>query len=205
MTSKPCTLDGLHTCRDYDCWDPWTATCDRHGCDYNPFRVGNTDFFGRGKTVDTNEPFTYVPCPRRRTITTVANDGRVVTRFTEEAVTQFFIQDGVKIEAPAPVLDGFESIETGGISGEYCDVKAWEFQERDTFIELGGITRQNQILRQPLVLAMSIKDDVSSSLNRPKSPILHLVMVVLTTSSTLPGTSGSTPCIRPRWRASLAL
>lgn len=78
-------------------------------------------------------------------------------------MTQFFLQDGVKIDAPVPVLDGFGGAAVGGLSGEYCETKARVFQEPDTFLELGGFQRQSQILRQPLVLALSINDDVSRS------------------------------------------
>jgi cellulose 1,4-beta-cellobiosidase len=32
--------------------------CDANGCDYNPFRMGNHDFYGDGKTLDTSSVFT---------------------------------------------------------------------------------------------------------------------------------------------------
>lgn len=32
--------------------------CDANGCDYNPYRMGNQDFYGAGKQVDTSSPFT---------------------------------------------------------------------------------------------------------------------------------------------------
>lgn len=38
--------------------DRFAGLCDANGCDYNPYRMGNTDFYGPGKLVDTNSPFT---------------------------------------------------------------------------------------------------------------------------------------------------
>lgn len=38
--------------------DRFAGKCDANGCDYNPYRLGNTDFYGEGMTVDTSAPFT---------------------------------------------------------------------------------------------------------------------------------------------------
>lgn len=64
MSSKPCFNDGYTECETEDC-DPEMARnpprvsqCDKWGCDYNPYRLGVTDFYGQGKTVDTTKPFT---------------------------------------------------------------------------------------------------------------------------------------------------
>lgn len=40
--------------------DRFAGKCDANGCDYNPYRMGNTEFYGKGKTVDTSKKFTYV-------------------------------------------------------------------------------------------------------------------------------------------------
>lgn len=34
--------------------------CDRWGCSYNPYQMGATDFYGKGKKVDTSKMFTWV-------------------------------------------------------------------------------------------------------------------------------------------------
>lgn len=61
-TSHPCTVDGQHRCEGTECGDSdrYGGVCDKDGCDLNPFRTGVTDFFGKGKTVDTSKPFTVV-------------------------------------------------------------------------------------------------------------------------------------------------
>lgn len=75
LTPHPCLdVEGENNtfkiCRDeVECGGyPWNATdrynknsrCDKDGCDLNPHRVGLKDFYGPGKTVDTNKPVTVV-------------------------------------------------------------------------------------------------------------------------------------------------
>lgn len=83
----------------------------------------------------------------------------MVTRFEDSAVTQFFIQDGTKIEPPAPAWDDLPA-NSGGITDKYCKASPGVFEERDIFNEVGGWEQHKAALRQPMVLAMSIKDDV---------------------------------------------
>jgi cellulose 1,4-beta-cellobiosidase len=65
-TSHPCSTegDGPYRCSSKEeCGDgdnrP-TGKCDKDGCDLNPFRFGDHDFFGEGKTIDTTKKFTVV-------------------------------------------------------------------------------------------------------------------------------------------------
>lgn len=53
----------FHVCVEDECGgtyseDRFAGHCDANGCDYNPYRLGNTDFYGEGKTLDTSQPFT---------------------------------------------------------------------------------------------------------------------------------------------------
>ncbi|KAI8297593.1 Exoglucanase 1 [Colletotrichum sp. SAR11_59] len=81
----------------------------------------------------------------------------VVTQFAEDKITKFFIQDGKRIDAPSPALPNFPDV--NGLSKDYCRIKTVEFSEPDTFEALGGVARQNDILRRPMVMALSIQDD----------------------------------------------
>jgi cellulose 1,4-beta-cellobiosidase len=61
------TVCSYKECDNYGPYDGqrhWLGQCDRYGCSYNPYRMGNTGFYGKGKTVDTGRKFTYV-CPLR--------------------------------------------------------------------------------------------------------------------------------------------
>jgi cellulose 1,4-beta-cellobiosidase len=65
LTPHPCTENGYHVCEKSNCGgtyseDRFAGKCDANGCDYNPYRMGVKDFYGKGKTVDTSKKFTSV-------------------------------------------------------------------------------------------------------------------------------------------------
>ena len=63
LTPHPCTDNNYHVCETDNCGgtysdDRFAGKCDANGCDYTPYRMGVTDFYGKGKTVDTSKKFT---------------------------------------------------------------------------------------------------------------------------------------------------
>jgi cellulose 1,4-beta-cellobiosidase len=79
FTPHPCTENEYHVCETNDCGgtysdDRFAGKCDANGCDYNPYRMGNTNFYGKGKTVDTSKKFTYVPSSSSSNTTTYCLD-----------------------------------------------------------------------------------------------------------------------------------
>ncbi|KXH37027.1 glycosylhydrolase family 7-4 [Colletotrichum simmondsii] len=144
MISKPCVDTGYEVCQTTDCDAAKTGgsgqvQCDSSGCDYNPYRLGDKEFYGKGKTVDTSRKFT------------------VVTQFSEDNVKQFFIQDGKRIETPAASYPGFPN--ASGLSPDYCKALPANFQDPEYFAQVGGYARHNEALRRPMVLTMSISND----------------------------------------------
>ncbi|KAI0025365.1 putative cellulose 1, 4-beta-cellobiosidase [Xylariomycetidae sp. FL0641] len=144
FTPHPCTTNEYHVCETDGCGgtyseDRFAGNCDANGCDYNPYRMGNHDFYGKGKTVDTSKKFT------------------VVTQFAEDGYTQFFVQGGKKIEIPGPTYDGLPASST--ITPAYCKAQFELLGDRDRFSEVGGFAKVNEALSMPLVLVMSIWDD----------------------------------------------
>ncbi|KAI1504529.1 putative cellulose 1, 4-beta-cellobiosidase [Biscogniauxia marginata] len=144
FTPHPCTTNEYHVCETDQCGgtysdDRFAGKCDANGCDYNPYRMGNTDFYGEGKTVDTSKVFT------------------VVTQFEENKFTQFFVQDGKKIEIPGAKYDGIPA--ESSITPEYCEAQFKVLGDRDRFNEVGGFTQLTDAVSKPLVLVMSIWDD----------------------------------------------
>ena len=65
-TSHPCDVDAQTRCSGTMCGDDpqerHQGTCDKDGCDFNPFRMGDETFYGAGSqfTVDTTKPMTVV-------------------------------------------------------------------------------------------------------------------------------------------------
>ncbi|KAK1450763.1 exoglucanase 1 [Colletotrichum cuscutae] len=144
MISKPCVDPGYEVCQSTDCdaaniGGSGQVLCDKFGCDYNPYRLDEMEFYGKFKTVDTSRKFT------------------VVTQFSEENVRQFFVQDGKRIETPAASYPGFPN--TSGLSPDYCKALPTNFQDPEYFAQVGGYSRHNEALRRPMVLTMSISND----------------------------------------------
>jgi len=153
MSSHLCPWENKYSvCYGYsECtgYEERGAGCDYFGCDYNPFRMGATEFYGKNKTgIDSGRVFT------------------VVTRFAAGTgeITKFFVQDGRRIEMPSPrgVVGLPEDGEgSNGITRGICDNLGSAFDQRDQWAERGGWETHLELLRRPLVLALSIDHDVS--------------------------------------------
>jgi cellulose 1,4-beta-cellobiosidase len=144
FTPHACENNNYHVCETTNCGgtyseDRFAGDCDANGCDYNPYRMGNTDFYGDGLTVDTSQKFT------------------VVTSFASDQLTQFLVQGGKRIDIPAPTYDGIS--DTSNISADYCTNQFSVFGDRDRFSEVGGWSQVQAALSLPMVLVMSIWDD----------------------------------------------
>lgn len=78
-----------------------------------------------------------------------------MTRWEEDRQYQFFIQDGKRIDVPAPTWDGLPK--QSGLSKEMCDVQTNVFMEQDIWaVHNGWPTHQRQVLSRPMVLVTSI-------------------------------------------------
>ena len=67
VTAHPCTGSGAQRCEGTECGDNGSGDrtkgiCDKSGCDFSPYRLGNDNFFGEGSqfTVDSSKPMTVV-------------------------------------------------------------------------------------------------------------------------------------------------
>lgn len=144
FTPHGCTDNKFHICETDGCGgtyskDRFAGKCDANGCDYNPYRMGNPDFYGPGLTVDTTKKFT------------------VVTRFQRDKFTQFFIQNGQTIPIPAPTIEGISS--SSSITPELCTNMFKVFEDRDRYEEVGAFKALNDAVSLPMVLVMSIWND----------------------------------------------
>jgi cellulose 1,4-beta-cellobiosidase len=144
LTPHACENNEFHICENDTCGgtyseDRYNGLCDADGCDYNPYRLGQQDFYGAGKQLDTSSPFT------------------VVTQFTATEIAQFFIQGGQRIDFPEPAWEGLPADNV--VSQEFCDNLQEVFGERDRYGEVGGWTAMADALAQPHVLVMSIWAD----------------------------------------------
>ncbi|KAK4223566.1 Exoglucanase 1 [Podospora fimiseda] len=149
MSSKVCPSgkNKFVVCTEGDYCDPRLSPsderpgpkCDPVGCSWSTYRLASKEFYGRGKLVDTNKKFT------------------VVTRWEENRVYQFFIQDGKKIEVPTARWDDLPK--ENGISPDMCAKLPDIFSERDRFMENDGWKSHLEMVTQPMVMAMSLNVD----------------------------------------------
>ena len=76
-------------------------------------------------------------------------------------MSQFFVQDGAKIEIPGSTYEGLP--DSADITPEYCDNVFDVFEDVNRFNDVGGWPALNEALGIPMVLVMSIWDDVCPS------------------------------------------
>jgi cellulose 1,4-beta-cellobiosidase len=97
-------------------------------------------------------------------------DSSVVTQFQTDKITQFFIQNNKKIDIPPPAFEGISA--SSAITPEFCKNQFQVFGDKDRFNDVGGWPQLNKALAIPMVLVMSIWDDVSARL--PQNLILDV-------------------------------
>lgn len=146
FTPHPCTNSAQHICAGDNCGGTYSSTryagdCDPDGCDWNAYRMGNKDFYGPGKTVDTTKKFT------------------VVTQFSTSEIKQYYIQNGVKIQQPKSTVSGLTAYNS--ITTAMCTAQKTAFGDQDVFSQKGGLSGMNSALAKGMVLVMSLWDDVS--------------------------------------------
>ncbi|KAK2764496.1 hypothetical protein FQN54_009191 [Arachnomyces sp. PD_36] len=143
-TPHPCNATETRACSGAECEE----VCDSPGCDFNAYRMGQQDFYGPNKTVDSTKPIT------------------VVTQFYTEdnkddgallSIERLYVQNGKVIENIHVNVDGFPE-EYNYLDDEYCDIEADVFNSGDgyVFAKLGGMTEMGNALGRGMVLAMSI-------------------------------------------------
>merc|ERR1712151_959032 len=94
-TPHPCSKPGLTKCEGTACGDNskgerYLGMCDKDGCDFNSYRMGDTSFYGQGSDfkVDSSKPVTIVT-------QFLTHDGTDTGDLSE--VRRFYVQDGAVV------------------------------------------------------------------------------------------------------------
>jgi cellulose 1,4-beta-cellobiosidase len=152
-TAHACTSPGQTRCeKGVECGDGdkrFDGMCDKNGCDIQPFRLGNKEFFGKGSSfaVDTTKPMTVVT----QFITEDATDSGAL-----KEIRRHYVQDGKKIESPKLQV-GSGSFDS--ISSEYCQAEVGLFKDSTNFLQKGGLKAMDDAATKGMVLVMSLWDD----------------------------------------------
>nr|AAF70170.1 cellulase CEL1 [Plenodomus lingam] len=126
--------------------DRYAGVCDPDGCDFNSYRMGVKDFYGKGKTVDTSKKFT------------------VVTQFIGSGdameIKRFYVQNGKTIPQPDSTIPG---VTGNSITTFFCDAQKKAFGDKYTFKDKGGMANMPSTCNG-MVLVMSLWDDHYSNM-----------------------------------------
>lgn len=157
-----CTVQGQTRCEGADCGDDNatgqrnTGFCDKDGCDFNPYRLGDKTFYGPNPNFSVNS---------------------MHMRFT--VVTQFLTADGTDhgelseirrlwIQGD-PVIHRYKLIHSrnvtvGGksfnsVTDDFCNAQKQEFGDSNDYGKRGGHKTMGGSLERGMVLVMGISDD----------------------------------------------
>ncbi|KAK4230496.1 glycoside hydrolase [Podospora fimiseda] len=155
-TPHVCSVNEQTRCEGVDCGagsDRYSSLCDKDGCDFNSFRLGNKEFYGPEKTVDTTKPFTIVT-------QFITDDGTDAS--TLKSIHRFYVQDGQVIPNSEVVVESVDPV--NHISDEFCVQQKTAFGDNNYFGTVGGMAAMGNSLEK-MVLVFSIWDDHAVSMN----------------------------------------
>lgn len=125
----------------------YAGTCDPDGCDFNSYRMGNTSFYGPGKTVDSDSKMTVVT-------QFVTSDGTDSGSLKE--IKRLYVQDGNVIANSASYVSG---VSGNSITSDFCTAQKKAFGDDDIFSQHGGMSGMGKALSDGMVLVLSLWDD----------------------------------------------
>ncbi|TDZ72052.1 Endoglucanase 1 [Colletotrichum trifolii] len=137
VAPHPCNQTGVYLCEGEDC--AFEGVCDKNGCAWNPYRVNQPSYYGRGDDfkVDTTRPFTVVT-------QFPANEAGVLTE-----IHRLYLQDGHLIRSE--VVNNTALPQVNYLNDEFCEATGAR-----RFMELGAHQEMGESFDRGMVLAFSI-------------------------------------------------
>ncbi|PYI05737.1 1,4-beta-D-glucan cellobiohydrolase A precursor cbhA [Aspergillus sclerotiicarbonarius CBS 121057] len=153
LTPHPCDSSTQTMCEGDNCGgtyssDRYGGTCDPDGCDFNPYRMGNTSFYGPSKIIDTSSKMTVVT----QFITGSSNS------LTE--IKRYYVQNGKVVANSQSDISG---VTGNSITSDYCTAQKKAFGDTDEFTAHGGLSGVGDALSS-MVLILSLWDDYYASM-----------------------------------------
>jgi cellulose 1,4-beta-cellobiosidase len=108
--------------------------------------MGDTGFYGKGKTVDTSSKFTVV------TQFLTGSDGNL------SEIKRFYVQNGKVIPNSQSKISG---VTGNSITTDFCTAQKTAFGDTNVFAQKGGLAGMGAALKAGMVLVMSVWDDHS--------------------------------------------
>ncbi|PAV16850.1 cellobiohydrolaseI [Pyrrhoderma noxium] len=156
VTPHVCSVSGQVRCSGTDCGDGderYDGVCDKDGCDFNSWRMGDQTFFGPGLTVDTKSKFTVVT-------QFITSDN--TTSGTLSEIRRIYVQNGKVIQNSATKVSGLDSYNS--ISDDFCNAQKTAFGDTNSFENRGGLKVMGDAFDAGMVLVMSVWDDHAANM-----------------------------------------
>ncbi|KAI0081672.1 Exoglucanase 1 [Panus rudis PR-1116 ss-1] len=155
-TPHVCSVTGQTRCSGTDCGDGdnrYGGVCDKDGCDFNSWRMGDQTFLGPGKTIDTTKPFTIVT-------QFITADNTTSGDLTE--IRRLYVQNGNVIQNSLVDIPNIDPVNS--ITDQFCAQQKTEFGDTNYFATLGGLKAMGEALERGMVLALSVWDDYAANM-----------------------------------------
>lgn len=125
------------------------GVCDKDGCDFNSWRMGDHSFYGRGSAfaVDSTKKVTVVT-------QFITNDGTDTGDLVD--IRRFYVQDGNVVPNSNSSVAG---VIGNSINDGLCDSMKSAFNDINDFKRKGGLRAMGEALKRGVVLVMSLWDD----------------------------------------------
>jgi len=147
-TPHVCTVQGQTRCEESEC-GAHTGFCDKAGCDFNPYRLGDRTFFGPSSnfTIDSTRPFTVVT----QFITADGTDNGELSE-----IRRLWVQNGRVIRSSNVTVGNrkYNSVTNG-----FCNAQKQEFGDINDYEKKGGHKTMGEALDRGMALVMSRWDD----------------------------------------------
>jgi cellulase len=144
-TPHACNITQVYECSGDLCGSG--GVCDKSGCGYNPYALGDHDYYGYRGIVDTNKPFTVV--------TQFVTDDNTAKGALKE-IRRLYVQKGKVIQNAVAEVSGSN---VDSITEEYCSNSASYFEQ------MGGLKQMGKALGRGMVLIFSIWNDSGAFMN----------------------------------------
>jgi len=163
FTTHPCSIDGPYRCEGIECGDNdsghrYDGVCDKDGCDFGSWRMGDHSFYGPGENfkVNTKEPFTVVT-------QFITDDNTPYGDLVE--IRRLYVQRGniisnSKFNFPDSDVKPYDSI-----TSDFCGQVKDFFGDINYHDEIGGLKRLGKQMKNAgMVLVMSLWDDHAANM-----------------------------------------
>ena len=155
--SHVCTVKGQTRCEGAECGDDasgqrHTGVCDKDGCDFNPYRLGDTQFLGPAHnfTINALQVITVIT----QFITTDGTDNGDLSE-----IRRIWVQNNETIQSSTITVGGKKF---NSITDDFCNTQKQAFGDPNDYEKRGGHKAMGEAMDRGMVLVISLWDDYAN-------------------------------------------